>query len=151
MSWQTVDQIEAFGVWNDWYWKTSRNSPDSHQKNFRVYADAVVGICERRDHCHTPAEHSWCYQRSTCHFGGYIWNLGDECVDDCECPLLVNRSEPLIDDELALRYDMGRKENRLQRKNSRPNRMKRGLRVPSQKMIWVQRQLVRQGSLEGTC
>ena len=150
MSWTTVGQNEEFGVWSDWYWETSRKRHDIHLKNCQVYAD-VAGTCESRDQCRIRAEHSWCYRWSTCRFGGYTWNPGDENVGDCGCQLLVNRGEPLIDDGLALRYDMGLKGNPLQRTSSRSNRTKREPRVPSQKIIWVQRLLVRQGSLKVTC
>lgn len=63
----------------------------------------------------------------------------------------MNLSVPLIDDDFALRYDMVRKGNRLQRKSWRPSRTKRELRVPNQKIAQVQRLLVRQASLKETC
>lgn len=144
MKWRTEHQIEQSEVWSEWDWETCQKFPDSHQGNFRAYVDAVVAIFESLNHYHIPAEHSWCYQ-STCRFGGDIWGPGKAYVD-CDCPLLVNRSVPTT----ALRYDMVRTENHLQ-KSLKPNRKMQGLRVPSQKMIWVQRLLERQGSLEATC
>ena len=150
MSWMTVDQNEELGVWSDWYWETSQKSPDIHRQNCRVYADAVVGTCESRYQCHIRAEHSWCYRWSTCRFGGYTWNPGDEDVGDYGCQLPVNRSESSIGGELALKYDMGRK-GIPQRTSWRSNRMKREPLVLSRKMIWVQRLLVRQESLKVTC